>query len=71
MTAANAPSTGVPVSFEFFPPKTPERAEKLQRVTRNATTRAGDSEIKRDPHLRPPCSVRRGATAAERSREHR
>ena len=32
MTAANAPSTGVPVSFEFFPPKTPEGAEKLRAV---------------------------------------
>ena len=32
MTAANAPSTGLPVSFEFFPPKTPEGAEKLRAV---------------------------------------
>ena len=32
MTAANPPSTGVPVSFEFFPPKTPEGAEKLRAV---------------------------------------
>ena len=32
MTAANAPSTGVPVSFEFFPPKMPEGAEKLRAV---------------------------------------
>lgn len=32
MTAANAPSTGVPVSFEFFPPKTPEGIEKLRAV---------------------------------------
>ena len=32
MTAANAPSTGMPVSFEFFPPKTPEGAEKLRAV---------------------------------------
>ena len=32
MTAANAPSTGVPVSFEFFPPKTSEGAEKLRAV---------------------------------------
>ena len=32
MTAANAPSTGLPVSFEFFPPKTPEGAEKLRTV---------------------------------------
>src|SRR5512139_1891431 len=32
MTAANAPSTGLPVSFEFFPPKTPEGAEKLRGV---------------------------------------
>jgi methylenetetrahydrofolate reductase (NADPH) len=30
MNAANAPTTGVPVSFEFFPPKTPEGAEKLR-----------------------------------------
>ena len=32
MTAANAPATGLPVSFEFFPPKTPEGAEKLRAV---------------------------------------
>lgn len=32
MTATNAPSTGLPVSFEFFPPKTPEGAEKLRAV---------------------------------------
>ena len=32
MTAANAPSTGLPVSFEFFPPKTPEGVEKLRAV---------------------------------------
>lgn len=32
MTAANAPSTGFPVSFEFFPPKTPEGADKLRAV---------------------------------------
>ena len=32
MTAANPPSTGVPVSFEFFPPKTPEGADKLRAV---------------------------------------
>ena len=32
MTAANAPSTGLPVSFEFFPPKTPAGAEKLRAV---------------------------------------
>lgn len=32
MTAANASTTGVPVSFEFFPPKTPEGAEKLRAV---------------------------------------
>ena len=32
MTAANAPSTGLPVSFEFLPPKTPEGAEKLRAV---------------------------------------
>ena len=32
MTAANAPSTGLPVSFEFFPPKTSEGAEKLRAV---------------------------------------
>jgi methylenetetrahydrofolate reductase (NADPH) len=32
MTAANAPSTGLPVSFEFFPPKTPEGAVKLRAV---------------------------------------
>ena len=32
MTAANAPATGLPVSFEFFPPKTPEGAEKLRTV---------------------------------------
>ena len=32
MNAANAPSTGLPVSFEFFPPKTPEGAEKLRAV---------------------------------------
>ena len=32
MTAANAPSTGLPVSFEFFPPKTPEGTEKLRTV---------------------------------------
>ena len=32
MTAANAPSTGLPVSFEFFPTKTPEGAEKLRAV---------------------------------------
>ena len=32
MTAANAPSTGLPVSFESFPPKTPEGAEKLRAV---------------------------------------
>ena len=32
MPAANAPSTGLPVSFEFFPPKTPEGAEKLRAV---------------------------------------
>ena len=32
MTAANAPSTGLPVSFEFFPPKTPEGIEKLRAV---------------------------------------
>ena len=32
MTAANAQSTGLPVSFEFFPPKTPEGAEKLRAV---------------------------------------
>ncbi|ART49370.1 methylenetetrahydrofolate reductase [NAD(P)H] [Acidovorax carolinensis] len=32
MTAANAPATGLPVSFEFFPPKTPEGAGKLRAV---------------------------------------
>ena len=32
MNAANAPSTGLPVRFEFFPPKTPEGAEKLRAV---------------------------------------
>ena len=32
MTAANAPSTGLPVSFAFFPPQTPEGAEKLRAV---------------------------------------
>ena len=31
MTAANA-SAGLPVSFEFFPPKTPEGADKLRAV---------------------------------------
>jgi methylenetetrahydrofolate reductase (NADPH) len=33
MNAANAQGTGFPVSFEFFPPKTPEGADKL-RVAR-------------------------------------
>ncbi len=32
MTAANTPTTGLPVSLEFFPPKTPEGAEKLRAV---------------------------------------
>ncbi len=32
MTAATAPTTGLPVSLEFFPPKTPEGAHKLQAV---------------------------------------
>ena len=32
MNAANAQGTGFPVSFEFFPPKTPEGAEKLRLV---------------------------------------
>ena len=32
MTAANTPITGLPVSLEFFPPKTPEGAEKLRAV---------------------------------------
>ncbi len=32
MTAANAPTAGLPVSLEFFPPKTPEGAEKLRAV---------------------------------------
>src|SRR3990167_2561167 len=30
MIAANAQGTGFPVSFEFFPPKTPEGADKLR-----------------------------------------
>ena len=30
MNAANAQGTGFPVSFEFFPPKTPEGADKLR-----------------------------------------
>ena len=33
MNAAHAQGTGFPVSFEFFPPKTPEGADKL-RVAR-------------------------------------
>lgn len=32
MTAATASATGLPVSLEFFPPKTPEGASKLQAV---------------------------------------
>jgi methylenetetrahydrofolate reductase (NADPH) len=32
MTVASAQSTGLPVSFEFFPPKTPEGADKLRAV---------------------------------------
>ena len=32
MTAASAQGTGFPVSFEFFPPKTPEGADKLRAV---------------------------------------
>lgn len=32
MTAANTPTTGLPVSLEFFPPKTPEGADKLRAV---------------------------------------
>jgi methylenetetrahydrofolate reductase (NADPH) len=32
MNAANAPGTGFPVSFEFFPPKTPEGVAKLRAV---------------------------------------
>ena len=32
MTVATAPTTGLPVSLEFFPPKTPEGAHKLQAV---------------------------------------
>lgn len=32
MNAANAQGAGFPVSFEFFPPKTPEGAEKLRAV---------------------------------------
>ena len=32
MTAANAAPAAVPVSFEFFPPKTPEGIEKLRAV---------------------------------------
>jgi methylenetetrahydrofolate reductase (NADPH) len=38
MTAANAPSTGFPVSFEFFPPKTPEGADKLRVVRQQLYT---------------------------------
>ena len=38
MTAANAPSTGFPVSFEFFPPKTPEGADKLRAVRQQLYT---------------------------------
>lgn len=32
MTLRNAPGTGFPVSLEFFPPKTPEGADKLRMV---------------------------------------
>ena len=32
MTAANTPTAALPVSLEFFPPKTPEGAEKLRAV---------------------------------------
>ena len=32
MTATNAARPGLPVSVEFFPPKTPEGADKLRTV---------------------------------------
>ena len=49
MTAANAPSTGLPVSFEFFPPKTPEGAEKLRAAEHSGQQEAGGAGGQRLP----------------------
>ena len=59
MTAANAPSTGVPVSFEFFPPK----SEKMEAQLWDAITQLAPL----DPSF---VSVTYGAGGSTRERTH-
>ena len=45
MTAANAPTAGLPVSLEFFPPKTPEGAESCA-LCASSSMRCGPSSAR-------------------------